>query len=102
MESYEVDVATHGIVYRAKGGLVVEGSATQTPTPHSQSVSQKFNVDKLRYSIRNNQAQKTTYPEFLEGIASAGVLTYRVDMSKNAVIYRGPQGEEHVEGVPLI
>ena len=48
-----------------------------------------FNREKVIQAIRDDQAGRTTFPEFLKGIWEAGIVAYDVDFDRRNVIYYG-------------
>jgi uncharacterized protein YbcV (DUF1398 family) len=96
VEYYETDVATHGIVYHGSGEAIPEPPPPGF-TPLKPSAS--FNARGVKLAIERNKT-KPDYLVFLEEIARAGVVRYRVDMSARDVSYFGPAGQACVEKVP--
>jgi len=98
VDYYDVDIATHQITYHGSGKSFSEPAPTGSPI---LQVSERFDKQAVQQVIQKHQKEKTSYQDFLEGIAQAGVRSYRVDMSKRTVAYRGSSPkEEHVEQVP--
>ena len=64
------------------------------------TVSDQFNASAIQKAIRLYQSKDTTYMEFLEQLAEAGVQSYRVDMSERTITCMGASGEKYVEKVP--
>ncbi len=95
--SYDVDVATHHIVYHGGGQ-----SFTDAPQEfHPLAVSSHFSAGKFKEALAKHQAEKTPYLEFLKDIAAAGIHAYTVDMATRTIAYRGRKsGEEILEKVP--
>ncbi len=99
VESYDVKVAQHEIIYHSADGDLREGPpAGFKPTPANGT----FNQDGVIAAIRRSQRKEITYPQFLQEIAAAGAHTYRVDMAERTVSYQGAQGEKYVEKVPQL
>lgn len=96
MEYYETEVATHGIIYHGSGDSISE------PPPLGFTplkVSADFDAAGVKLAIERNKT-KPDYMVFLQEIASAGVVRYRVDMSARTVSYLGGAGQAYVEPVP--
>jgi uncharacterized protein YbcV (DUF1398 family) len=93
--SRETDVATHDIVYHGSGDAIPE------PPPEFTSLkpSASFDARGVKLAIERNKA-KPDYMVFLEEIARAGVVRYRVDMAARDVRYFGAAGQAYVEKVP--
>jgi uncharacterized protein YbcV (DUF1398 family) len=96
VEYYETEVATHGIIYHGSGDSISE------PPPLGFTplkVSADFDAAGVKLAIERNKT-KPDYMVFLQEIASAGVVRYRVDMSARTVSYLGGAGQAYVEPVP--
>jgi uncharacterized protein YbcV (DUF1398 family) len=97
VEFYETDVATHNIVYHGSGESLQEppppGFGPLKPGAH-------FDAGGVKLAIQRNQSKQTDYMAFLQEIARAGVIRYRVDMAARTVSYFGGSGEAYVEKVP--
>jgi uncharacterized protein YbcV (DUF1398 family) len=61
--------------------------------------SASFDARGVQLAIERNKT-KPDYMVFLEEIARAGVVRYRVDMSARDVRYFGAAGQAYVEKVP--
>lgn len=99
VEFYEVDVSTCAITYHGGGRIWKE------PEPKDFSVlsiSKNFDVKETQAALERNRRKETTFVQFLQGIAKAGVGTYRVDMAERTVTYKGLTGEEYAENVPVL
>lgn len=59
-----------------------------------------FNSEALITAIRKDQAGNSTFPEFLQSVWGAGVITYEVDFIKRRVIYYGVNNESYIEEYP--
>jgi uncharacterized protein YbcV (DUF1398 family) len=96
VEYYETEVATHGIVYHGLGASIHEPPPPEfTPL----KVSANFDAVGVKLAIERNKT-KPDYLVFLQEIARAGVVRYRVDMNARAVSYLGGAGQAYVEPVP--
>jgi uncharacterized protein YbcV (DUF1398 family) len=97
VEYYETKVANHEITYFGGGKSFQEPISSKVAT---LTVSDQFNESAVQEAVRTNQSKGSTYMEFLEQIAGAGVDSYRVDMSERTVTYMGASGEKYIEKVP--
>lgn len=59
-----------------------------------------FDEGKVIHALREDQAGKTTFPEFLAAIWLAGTVRYVVDFNARHVTYFGCNGESYVEEYP--
>lgn len=57
----------------------------------------KFDLDAVIRAIREDQAGKSTFAQFLAAAWDAGVLSYEVDFENCTVSYFGVDGEVYVE-----
>jgi uncharacterized protein YbcV (DUF1398 family) len=81
-------------VYLTKHGPVV----TQGTPLFSGTVDiPRFDRDALIRALRTDQAGKSTFPEFLQGCWSAGIVRYDVDFLARTCTYYGAEGEEYLE-----
>ena len=62
----------------------------------------KFDKEALIRALRIDQAGKSTFPEFLEAMWKAGVISYDVDFIKRTVTYCGCEGESYKEEYPAV
>lgn len=76
-----------------EGPVVMQG----TPLLNGAAEVAKFDREALIKAIRNDQAGNSTFPEFLQAIWQAGVISYDVDFEKRLVAYHGVLGEDYVE-----
>jgi uncharacterized protein YbcV (DUF1398 family) len=65
----------------------------------SMNFSHTFDETRIKTVLNRRRDRKTTYIEFLQEIAEAGVTHYKVDMKKNHVIYYG-DSQEYTELIP--
>ena len=99
VEFYEVDVSTYNITYYGSG------KTWQEPAPKGFvviSIDNNFDVKEIQAALERNRRKETTYVQFLQGIARAGVGAYRVDMAERTVTYKGLKGEAYPENIPVI
>ena len=98
IESYTVDVATGMILYRLPGGQNLFHAA------HGKirEINPEFSEEHTVQAIRNNQAGKSTYPEFMNEIADAGVRMYEATLvgEHKRVTYFG-SGGSYEERIPI-
>jgi uncharacterized protein YbcV (DUF1398 family) len=93
---YETEVATHDIAYHGSGDAIPEPPPPEF-TPLQPSAS--FDARGVQLAIERNKT-KPDYMVFLEEIARAGVVRYRVDMSARGVSYFGAARQAYVEKAP--
>ncbi len=96
VEYYETHVSTCQTTYYGGDESLKESSLSQSPLV----VAPDFSVESIQNAIGRNQRKETTYLEFLQEIAAAGVFTYRVDMKLRSICYKGREGEKYIEKVP--
>jgi uncharacterized protein YbcV (DUF1398 family) len=89
VKSYTVDVATGTILYRFSKGRQVMHAGTA-----ERSIASTFHKEQTIQAVRDNQAGKTGYPEFMDGIAGAGVRFYEATLNGDdkRVTYIGAGG----------
>ncbi|MCS2152185.1 DUF1398 family protein [Scandinavium goeteborgense] len=61
-----------------------------------------FNKDAVIHALREDQAGRTTFPDFLVAIWNAGVVRYVADFSGRQVTYFGYNDESYVEAYPEV
>lgn len=93
--SYTVDTSSGLIIYRVDGGQIHLGDHASEP----RAIARNFNEGLTIKAIRENQQGKTTYPEFMQGIADAGVRFYEASLKteKPNVTYIGIGGSYEEE-----
>jgi uncharacterized protein YbcV (DUF1398 family) len=96
VESYEVNVATHEVVYHGHNQNMIEKS---TGNEGLLTVAPHFSLSNLQQAILRNQ-KDAHYPRFLQDIAAAGVACYEVNMKQRKVIYSGKNKEQYAEAIP--
>ncbi len=82
----------------SKGNVMVQGTPLITGTVEIP----KFDSKSLIIALRNDQAGKTTFPEFLAASWQAGVVRYDVDFIKRSVTYYGCNDEKYIETYPYV
>ena len=98
VEYYETSVSTHHIVYHGNGDSVEE----RPPADFKKLlISDKFNATGVKDAVKRTQNKETDYGQFLQEIASSGVIKYKVDMDERTVTYIGSNDDErYIESVP--
>jgi uncharacterized protein YbcV (DUF1398 family) len=86
-------------IYVTKNGSVVDQG---TPLLTGFADIPAFNQDALIHALREDQAGKSTFPEFLTAIWQAGVIRYEVDFSNRTVSYFGSDNKSYVESYPFV
>ena len=96
--SYTVDTSSSLIIYRFDGGLIHLGGHASEPL----SIARIFDEVLTIKAIRDNQQGKTTYPQFMQGIAEAGVRFYEASLktAQPKVTYIGIGGF-YEEDIPM-
>jgi uncharacterized protein YbcV (DUF1398 family) len=61
-----------------------------------------FDREALTRALRTDQADESTFPEFLAAAWRAGIIRYDVDFVARTVTYYGCNGEEYVEAYPAL
>lgn len=89
---YEIEVATGQATY--KGAY----SEFKTDTQVNLKISEDFNRNKVLEAITNISLP---FLDFLQEIAEAGIITYRVYIKEKKVIYLGIKGEEIEEQLKI-
>jgi uncharacterized protein YbcV (DUF1398 family) len=89
VEYYETAVATHDIVYRGSGDAIPEPPPPEF-TPLKPGAG--FDAGGVKLAVERNKTNPD-YVVFLEEIARAGVVRYRVDRFAREVSYFGAAGQ---------
>jgi uncharacterized protein YbcV (DUF1398 family) len=66
----------------------------------SQPIAETFAADRIVAALREIQAGRINYAEFLKRIIAAGCVGYLVCLTGNRAIYLGRNGETYVEQFP--
>ncbi len=61
-----------------------------------------FDQSALVAALRQDQAGKSTFPDFLAAAWRAGVVRYEVDFAERTVAYFGCNGEPYIEAYPAV
>ena len=86
-------------VYVTDTGAVVEPAISLVSEMSEVPV---FDRDAVIDAIRADQAGRTTFPEFLAAIWTAGVTGYVVDLDRRTVTYSGIEDTTYVESYPAV
>lgn len=98
VESYEVDVASHTSLYVGQGDCLRENVGNLNV---SLTINPVFCGNAVKNAILTHQAKKTTYSEFLQDIATSGVVKYIVNMKSKVITYYGRNSEKYEEKIPV-
>jgi uncharacterized protein YbcV (DUF1398 family) len=97
IRSYTVDTATGTILYRMDNGehVIHHGEAQRNIAP---TFSESGTIE----AIRSNQQGKSTYPEFMDAMATAGIYFYEATLNgeNKRVTYIGKDGA-YEERIPI-
>ncbi len=98
VQSYSVEVSSAIILYRFEGGENILHSAISVP----REISETFNRQLVLNALKDTQEGRTSYPEFMDDIAFAGVRFYEATLNGNnkRVNYIGIGGN-YEEVIPL-
>ncbi|WP_317898726.1 DUF1398 family protein [Aurantibacillus circumpalustris] len=98
IQSYTVDVATGITLYRLEGGK----SSLHSSELAQRVVEAEFNKELTVQAVKTTQQGKSTYPEFMNEIAKAGVRFYEATLNGNQkrVTYIG-SGGSYEELIPF-
>lgn len=79
--------------------IMDDGNLIQQGTPLLNGIHEipTFNQQALITAIKKDQNGETTFPEFLQAIWNAGVVSYGVDFLARNVNYHGINGESYLE-----
>lgn len=80
------------------GPVVSQG----TPLVSGVVAVREFDSDAVVKAIRVDQAGESTFPEFLQAIWEAGVVSYEVDFGARKVAYFGWDGTNYIEAYPEV
>ena len=99
VERYHVDLTRLEKTYYA--GDSAGGSARESlPLPEAPPVAGRFSALAFEAALRDAQAARIGYADFLRRIMAAGVSDYFVCIGGRRAVYLGRQGESHVERFP--
>lgn len=96
--SYTVDTSSSLIIYRLAAGEIYLGGHLNGPLAIALNFDEALTIK----AIRDNQQGKTTYPQFMQGIADAGVRFYEASLQTDRprVTYIGIGGS-YEEAIPF-
>lgn len=94
IERYYVDLVSHQSIYYS-----VQGETYNVSFPHTQfpAFGSSFQKDTVVDTIREIQAGKIDYLEFLARVMAAGVVGYQAFLTGKQVHYFGKEGALHIE-----
>src|SRR3989338_2290933 len=84
--NYVADVTSRTITYFGKESFVEQSPGGPL------AISDNFSKERVILAIKRTQMRETTYPEFLEEIAKAGVYKYEVDLTARKIKYIAKEG----------
>ncbi|WP_234262383.1 DUF1398 domain-containing protein [Klebsiella aerogenes] len=87
-----------GMYITAAGPVMMQG----TPLVAGIVDIPSFDEEALIHAIREDQAGRATFSEFLNAIWKAGVIRYVVDFSARQIVYQGCFGDEYEETYPAV
>ncbi len=82
----------------ARGPIITLG----TPLASGMLEVAPFDRSALIHALREDQAGRSSFPEFLGAAWRAGVVRYVVDFEARNVSYFGANGEQYVEEYPAV
>jgi uncharacterized protein YbcV (DUF1398 family) len=97
VESYHADLYRHEKTYYMPDGDSHVEPETKLPL---FPVAHTFDVDGVKAAIRRVQQAETSYIEFMNQIAAAGVAHYWVYLTGTKVVYVGRRGDAWTELFP--
>lgn len=99
VQSYTVEVSSGAILYRLDAGE----TSLHLKKTEPKAISSMFDTTQTIQAIRDNQAGKTDYAEFMNAIARAGVRFYDAILTgvNKRVIYIG-LGGYYEEKIPIV
>lgn len=98
--TYDVHVSPLETIFR---GIDCAWSLSFREEKHDVDINGTFDQQKVLDALRTHQTGQSSYKEFIEHIAHAGVVSYVVDMTKRTVKYQNADGSQfHEEKVPTL
>lgn len=82
----------------SRGNVVVQGE----PLVSGFAATPRFDEAMLVAALRTDQAGESTFPEFVRGCWSAGIVWYDVDTAARTCTYYGAEGESYTEDYPSV
>ena len=96
VEAYHVDLVRNEKIFYMPNG----DSHTEKFDAPKFEVAQNFSNEKIKSTIKESQATKISYIEFLQSITKAGCNYYIVYLNGKKAIYFGRNGDFHIENFP--
>jgi|SRR3954447_283648 uncharacterized protein YbcV (DUF1398 family) len=90
--------AVQGLFLTDLGPVISQG----TPLVSGFIEVRAFDREAVVRAIRVDQAGEITFPEFLQAIWDAGVVSYEVDFDARNVTYFGCDGASYIEAYPAV
>jgi hypothetical protein len=97
VQSYTVEVSTGIALFRFNVGV----HELHLQNNIARVVNDDFNYDLTVKAVKDNQQGKTTFPEFLNDIAKAGVRFYEATFTGNLRVTYIGAGGFYEEAIPL-
>ncbi len=90
------------LIFGMKTYYAADLSHYQTAWPNwtTPQIADAFCAESVSAAIRDSQAKRITYQEFLKRIAEAGVVYYTVHLVGRKAIYFGRHGDSFIEPFP--
>jgi hypothetical protein len=90
------------LILRCSTHYGADGSSHQTPWPEIKlpEIGHVFVENMVITALRRIQRRESTYPDFLQEIAAAGVTYYTVHLQGRRAIYFGRHGDFYIEEFP--
>jgi uncharacterized protein YbcV (DUF1398 family) len=96
VESYRVDFLSGEDLF-----YMPDGQTHTEALPHAPArVADYLDAPALQALIRDAQADRLRYPQFVERSVKLGVAAYHVYLNGKKVVYFGRSGEMHTEHFP--
>lgn len=96
VESYSVDLVRNVKTFYMPNGE----THSKTFDYHGPRIADDFSGDGVVSALREIQAGRTTYSEFLKQIMKAGATSYQVFIRGMRAVYVGRKGDLHIERFP--
>ena len=96
VQSYRTDMVRREVTYSMTNGAVHVLPMQFAGSP----VAGPFSGEQVVAAIRESQAGRLIYPDFLTRVMDAGTCAYDVDFDGRQAVYYGSGGDSHVERFP--
>lgn len=96
VKAYRVDLRGRKVTYDMAGGEV----HSMAMDFKSRPIGDAFSGEQVVAAIRESQAGKLAYPDFIARVMDAGTSGYMVDFEGRSATYFGLAGGQHVENFP--